>query len=253
MNHTADRVSILLGDSNSQRNVPKALLSENSSVLLRMLGQLPQRGFEDPKLRLEGVKDYIFDMILQWLVTRNVSPAPLYSTVAEDAITTYLEFTLAIERLDIHGSSLLIEERLKKLLCESRPAMKSKHITQAFELPNDHIIRKLLVKALVRPYIQSKPAGSGAFKPLGAHNSENSDDSESSDAMDTEDVTQREIAFGPKFPFKREVQSIEGLEAELNSMVVATYSKMERMKMGRSRIMRCYLVDPLTEKHFEMP
>ncbi|RDW67830.1 hypothetical protein BP6252_09226 [Coleophoma cylindrospora] len=253
LNHTADRVNILLVDSISRRNVPKALLKDASIVFTEMLNKLPKYLFETPELRIDGVKDHIFDMVLQWLVTKNVTPVPLYATIVEEQITTYLDFALSVDRFKINGPSLMVEERLKKLLCEFRSAMKGKHIVKAFELSEGHLIRKLFVKALVQPYIESKPAGSDSPEHLTANDLERFKGSVSSSGMDTEEEMQRKIAFGAKFPFRNEVRSIEGLEADLNSMVVTTYSTIERKKRPRSRVLRCYLVDPLTEKQFEMP
>ncbi|RDW73940.1 hypothetical protein BP5796_07382 [Coleophoma crateriformis] len=253
INYTADRVNILLVDSSSRRIVPKALLKDASIVFTEILNKLPQYLFENPELRIDGVKDHIFDMILQWIVTKNVTPVPLYATIVEEQITTYLDFALAVERFDIDGTSLMVEERLKKLLCEFRSAMKGKHIVKAFELSEGHIIRKLFVKALVQPYIESKPAGSNSPNYLTADDLESFKGSENPLGMNTEEETQRKIAFGAKFPFKKEVRSTEGLGAELNAMVVTTYSTIERIKKPRSRVLRCYLFDPLTEKQFEMP
>lgn len=151
----------------------------------------------------------MFDVIIQFLVSKTftLEPDPNRSTTTE--ITIILDLVFLAERLGFPDPSDPVIERLRGILVEDRRALKRKHIKRAFELEEEHAIQHLFVHAVVRDYMKARDAKLNSNEI----NTEATDDDD--DESVYPDEAHRAFYNKDKFWFRREIRSIRAFKYQL--------------------------------------
>ncbi|KAM3086853.1 hypothetical protein ACMFMF_000789 [Clarireedia jacksonii] len=152
-------VTINLKDGQT-REIPQGLLIEHSSYFRQRLeGNSKQPAVTE--MDLKDVNCILFDLIIQYMVCRNISfgDVPTLSTMF---ISIIMDLLVLSARLEVHGMSTillaLLEDTIKKARKNATTSsiLKAVHIHRAYsDFEKHHPVRKLFVKACVRPYMEA--------------------------------------------------------------------------------------------------
>ncbi|KAL3423901.1 hypothetical protein PVAG01_05648 [Phlyctema vagabunda] len=256
LNRDQELVKVVLGSKQEFRDVPKKLLTENSRVFQEALAALATQGPGVQTLEISDVSPEAFDLLIQWLVCKNIMPVPLFTEFDGDAITAYIDFVLLAHGFEIDGPALLAEKKLAEILISSPEALKGEHIVKTYQLPKNHRICKLIVKAAVKPFVLSQEARDSLTDDedgdMDVVMNESNYITSLMNESDEEEVS-RKIAFGrAKFPFQREFDTIDRFKVELLTRANAVMTKGVHVTSGKGRYKRTSVtfVDPLDGEFF---
>jgi hypothetical protein len=182
-NLTSTTITINLADE-QKRDIPQGLLIEHSSYFReRLEGNGKQPAVTD--MDLKDVDCILFDLIIQYMVCRNVSFGDV-PTRTSGFIRAIINLSILSTRLQIQGMSTVLITILEDTLKESRKnattssILKAVHIHKAYaNFGKNHPLLKLLVKACVRPYMEAGITYNNSDSS--SDSDSNSDDSESDD------------------------------------------------------------------------
>lgn len=154
--NTSPKVTVNLSSGKS-RDIPQSLLSENSAYFReRLEGNGKQPAITE--IDIPDVNHGLFDHIIQYLICCNIS----FDRRA-DPITTIIDLLVLSARLKIRNITTFILAKLEDKLKEARKSatnpyiLKAIHIHKAYtNFEKHHPLRRLLVKACVRPYMEDR-------------------------------------------------------------------------------------------------
>ncbi|PQE09734.1 hypothetical protein CJF30_00009634 [Rutstroemia sp. NJR-2017a BBW] len=151
-------VTINLADAQT-REVPQGFLVEHSAYFKE---QLEGNGKQPAVTEIDfsDVKCNLFDLVIQYMICRNVSFGDV-PTLTSGFIRDIIELMVFSTRLEIRGMSTLLLTILEDTLREAREnlmsILKAVHIHTGYKnFGKHHPIRKLLVKACVKPYMKER-------------------------------------------------------------------------------------------------
>jgi hypothetical protein len=156
---TSTTVTIHLADEQT-REIPQGLLIEYSPYFRERLegnGKQPAASEMD----LKDVNCIFFDLVIQYMVCRNVSFGGV-PTLKSGFISAIIQLLVLSTRLGIQGMSTVLLTTLEDTLKKARKnattssILKAVHIHRAYaDFGKHHPLRKLLIKACVRPYMEA--------------------------------------------------------------------------------------------------
>ncbi|KAF7878846.1 hypothetical protein EAF04_000049 [Stromatinia cepivora] len=142
------------------RQVPTKLICDNAKTLQDMIS-LGDQKLALQEISLLDVEPTLFDAMIQYMVCRNAS---LGSHLGQtQKITSIVNFLVLANKLKVVGPAITMFQTLEAILKEERKGpyppsvLKVDHVNKVFlTFEAGHPIRKLFVRASVRPFLKTK-------------------------------------------------------------------------------------------------
>ncbi|ESZ95342.1 hypothetical protein SBOR_4276 [Sclerotinia borealis F-4128] len=142
--------------------IPTKLMCDNSKYLKDLISPTGDQDAALKEINLLDVEPTLFDAIIQYMVCHNVSFGPQLSEI--QAITSIVNFIVLAEKFKVAGPATTMYPTLEAILKQDRKGphppsvLKVGHVHKIFSNLDDphHPIRKLFVRASVRPHIKEK-------------------------------------------------------------------------------------------------
>lgn len=153
------------------------------------------------------------------------------------------------------GKNGWIMEKLKTILVNHRDALKGSHIREAFEkLDDGHPVRKLLVKASIRPYAEFRYTGTNISRP-GSNSHSHSDSEADSESDRALNPAQRAAYCRTRFRFHSELKGCREYRTDLHDEYEDVWFSRDSRDKTYSPKHCCHittLIDPLTGEDFDV-
>lgn len=142
------------------RKVPTKLIYDNAKTLKNMISRVDKK-IAPQEISLLDVEPTLFDAIIQYVVCRNASFGSHLSPTQK--ITSIVNFLVLANKLKVVGPATTMFQTLEAILKEERKGpyppsvLKVDHVNKVFlTFGAGHPIRKLFVRASVRPFLKTK-------------------------------------------------------------------------------------------------
>ncbi|KAG4435888.1 hypothetical protein IFR05_008619 [Cadophora sp. M221] len=247
--HSDTGVQIELDSGIHPCMIPENCLHQIPGFRSWLAANPPQSGVEHI-MKVPEVSLDTFNLAMQWAVCSVGQLTRAQRKSNSSRITALIDLAIFASEVNIglgkeRGS---FSTMLKAILVKHRGALKGYHIRKAFEnLTAGHQVRKLFIKASLRPYVEFKNGGEDLIE-TSESDSESIDESRLNPA-------QRAAYRKDRFTYLSELKNIEDYKTELrNEFQRVWWARNSRdEKYGKKHFCRITtLTDPLTGERFDV-